>query len=228
MTDPELTPAQERAVRDLLADARHTGPVPDEVVARLDETLRRLAAERTETPASAAPVVTLASRRRRTAAAVLVAAAAVVVAGVGIGQVLPRGGDDSATSGAAADRELGAQDSRAEQDSGGSGPSADSRRTPGAESLSPDAATAPRAARVVSSGSLRRDLRALVERTDTAFGDTPACDAGDVGPGRVLPITYDDQQAVVVLRTPRAGFRRADVYLCGAGTLERSVRLPAR
>ena len=45
MTDPALPPEQE-AVRGLLAEARHDGPTPPEVVARLDETLASLRAER--------------------------------------------------------------------------------------------------------------------------------------------------------------------------------------
>jgi hypothetical protein len=227
MTDPELTPAQERAVRDRLADARHTGPVPDDVVARLDDTLRQLAAEGTELPALA-PVVTLASRRRRTAAAVLVAAAAVVVAGVGIGQVLPTGGEDAATSGAgvAADREFGAAP-EAEQDSGAAGPT-DSRRTAGAKTDAPGAAVAGLPTAALSRDELRRDLRLLVDLADTAYERSSTCDAGDVGAGRLLPVTYDGQEALVVLRTPRAGFRQADVYLCGDDSLVRSVELPAR
>lgn len=227
MSDPELTPAQERAVRDRLADARHTGPAPDAVVARLDETLGRLAAERTELPVTA-PVVTLASRRRRTAAAVLVAAAAVVVAGVGIGQVLPTGGEDAATSGAggAADRELGARAPQAEQDSGAPGP-ADARRSAGAQADAPGAATGlPTAA--LSSDDLRRDLRVLADLAATGYDRSVTCDAGDVGEGRLLPVTYDGQEALVVLRTPRAGFRQADVYLCGDDSPVRSLELPAR
>ena len=46
MTDsPDLTPEHD-AVRRLLADARHDGPTPPEVVARLDETLAALVADR--------------------------------------------------------------------------------------------------------------------------------------------------------------------------------------
>ena len=85
--DQELTPEQEEHVRRLLADARHTEPAPDAVVARLDKVLAGLADE----PARSADVVHLAHRRRR-AATLLVAAAAVVVVGVGLGQVLPHGG----------------------------------------------------------------------------------------------------------------------------------------
>ncbi|WP_203337647.1 hypothetical protein [Nocardioides limicola] len=70
----------EELVRRALAQARHTEPMPAEVLARMQETLTGLGAE---------PVATVtelrARRRRRTAMTGLVAAAAVVVAGVGIG-----------------------------------------------------------------------------------------------------------------------------------------------
>ena len=41
MSDPELTPTEEQ-VRRLLADARHTEPMPDDVAARLDGVLADL------------------------------------------------------------------------------------------------------------------------------------------------------------------------------------------
>ena len=43
--DEALTPAQEERVRRLLADARHTAPMPAEVADRLDAVVRELAAE---------------------------------------------------------------------------------------------------------------------------------------------------------------------------------------
>ena len=43
---PSALPPEQEAVRRLLADARHDGPTPPEVVARLDATLASLAAER--------------------------------------------------------------------------------------------------------------------------------------------------------------------------------------
>jgi hypothetical protein len=96
MPDHELSPEQER-VRRLLAEARVEAPMPDEVVARLDRVLARLADE--EDDDDAPSVVDLAARRRRKAATLLVAAAAVVAVGVGAGQLLPGAGlsgDDTA------------------------------------------------------------------------------------------------------------------------------------
>ena len=65
MTDRDLTPAEEERVRRLLADARHTEPMPDEVVARLDGVLADLA----ETAGPRAHRGDLARRRRAAGAA---------------------------------------------------------------------------------------------------------------------------------------------------------------
>ena len=51
MSESSGLPPEQEAVRRLLADARHDGPTPPDVVARLDETLASLTAER----ASSAP-----------------------------------------------------------------------------------------------------------------------------------------------------------------------------
>src|SRR5690242_14743383 len=83
-----LDPAQDERIRRLLADARHTDPMPEAVVARLDRVLAGLSDDRTER-AERAEVVDLMARRRRTVGQLLVAAAAVVAVGFGITQVLP-------------------------------------------------------------------------------------------------------------------------------------------
>src|SRR6478752_6356387 len=111
MSESSGLPPEQEAVRRLLADARHDGPPPPDVVARLDETLASLTAERvSERPAAPATerddrspsrVVDLGSRRRRIAGIGLLAAASVVVAGVAIGQALPRGGSDDAAESSA-------------------------------------------------------------------------------------------------------------------------------
>ena len=111
MSESSGLPPEQEAVRRLLADARHDGPPPPDVVARLDDTLAslvgraRVRAHR-QPPAtehddrSPGRVVDLGSRRRRVAGIGLLAAASVVVAGVAIGQALPRGGNDASESSA--------------------------------------------------------------------------------------------------------------------------------
>ena len=89
-------------VRELLADARVTDPVPDDVAARLDATLESLHAERAaDGRAQSRPVVPLRHRAGR----ILVAAAAVVVigaGGVGIAQLDLGGSGDGGTADTAA------------------------------------------------------------------------------------------------------------------------------
>jgi len=94
------------AVRALLASARVTEPVPDDVAARLDTTLAELTADRRGTEAADAPdeatsVVVPLRRRSRLAPRLLAAAAAVVIVGaggIGIAQVLSTQSDDLATA----------------------------------------------------------------------------------------------------------------------------------
>lgn len=128
MSDPSeesLDPA-ETAVRDLLASARGSGPVPDDVAARLDARLAELVAERDAgvpelaprgagTPAQGSRSPSARRRRSRVAGALLGAAAAVVVGGVALTQVPGLGpgagssGDSAITGGEESARE-GAHD----------------------------------------------------------------------------------------------------------------------
>ena len=140
MTDPTALPPEHEAVRRLLADARHDGPTPPEVVARLDETLASLVADRRDAPQPhLAPVVDLGARRRRLAGMGLLAAAAVVVAGVAIGQGLP-GTQSSGDSGSAAGGDSAAsaeRDSSANDDDGGVSLRAGRRPSPRAATSPP-------------------------------------------------------------------------------------------
>ncbi|WP_416954942.1 hypothetical protein ACNKF0_22500 [Nocardioides sp. T5] len=86
MTESSGLPPEQEAVRRLLADTRHDGPPPPDVVARLDDTLAALRAERAAADTSPGRVVDIGSRRRRVAGIGLLAAASVVVAGVALGQ----------------------------------------------------------------------------------------------------------------------------------------------
>ena len=100
-------------VRDLLGDARVEEPVPDDVVARLDQTLAALQAERAASrgpsPDESPTVVPL---RRRLPSRLTAAAAAVIVLGAGGVAIAQLGGNGSGGSGATSSN---AADSSAER-----------------------------------------------------------------------------------------------------------------
>lgn len=165
--DPDLTPAEE--VRRLLADARHTEPMPADVAARLDGVLAGLAADDGAGPprasdGSAARAADLAAaRRRRTVRNLLVAAAAVVAIGVGINEA------DLTVSG-------GAEDAMSSDTSGGgdaapgAAPGAESQREGAADAVpNTSSADKPRRAELDSglAGYAVRPVRLSAERFGT-------------------------------------------------------------
>ena len=238
-SDHPLTPEEEE-VRRLLADARHTGPTPPDVVARLDRVLVDLPQETDR----AAPVVDLARRRRRVAT-LLVAAAAVVAVGVSLAQVIPQSGSDttSAESGAQAERPASgdskseAQDSvepkgpfnGAEEDSS-SAPAPAPQDTAGKSGLIRlrlnflrDDSIAVRRLRELD-GQAYSPLRSA-NQADRAAG--AACRADAWGQGRFVPVRYGKVPAVLVFRRPTGDTQVADLFLCGSEEPVRSVTLPA-
>ena len=248
MTDsPDLTPEQE-AVRRLLADARHDGPPPAEVVARLDETLASLVAERGSASSEGddertAPVVDLGSRRRRIAGIGVLAAAAVVVAGVAVGQVLPRGADDSggaesatsadtSDSGSGEDRQFGDQSDDGQGDGGDAG-AGSAEQAP--ESMKSTAATPFAGVPTLSSADDRLeeevlDLRPGAAARSDRLGSVDAlssCDLPSLGKGRRLLARVDDQIGVVVFRRPDGATQVAELYVCGTAAPVRTLLLPA-
>lgn len=232
MTDEPTSPAAEAAVRARLAEARHTDPAPDHVVARLDAVLADLTAERRQD--AVAPVVPLSpapARRRRALATGLVAAAAVVALGVALPQVLDStSSSDDATS-ASTDDSGGSEarpDLEAAPDGGAaeSAPSEDAER-PGASSDRSGSAYA--APLELSSGEqLRPVVRPLARRgAVTAYDARPGC-ALDLGAGDRVDATWDGAPAVVVLRPPEAGRRVVVVYLCGSDEVVGRTTVPSR
>jgi hypothetical protein len=225
-SDTPLTPAEEE-VRRLLAEARHTGPTPPDVVARLDRVLGDLSQE----PVRTAPVVDLARRRRRVGS-LLVAAAAVVAIGVGLGQVIAlQSGSDSSQAGDAgtvADAERDGALPEAQSD--GPGKPAGGDVTP----LNDDRAT-------LSSvrpdhfaddlTSARREVRgrgSFSYKADSANEAAGAlCSADSWGRGRFVPVRYGKTPAVLVFRRPVRDTQVVDLFLCGSEEPERSVTLPA-
>ncbi|KRF37592.1 hypothetical protein [Nocardioides sp. Soil805] len=240
--DPSLSPAEEAAVRARLAEARHTDPVPEHVVARLDAVLSdlladRVAEHRAPEPEPLAPVVPLAARRRRVLTGGLVAAAAVVVLGVAIPQVLDSttlsGGDDAASTadrsaGGGSAAEVGPSEDR---DSAGQGTeSSPDQLSPGPQAAegqrSGSAFTAPLA--LSSSEPLRPAVRALARQGAAGmYTPSPRCRL-DVGDGERVDATWEGLPALVVLRPVEDGRRGVDVYVCGSDEPVAATSLRAR
>lgn len=244
MDDTSNLPPEQEAVRRLLADARHDGPPPADVVARLDETLAALVADRGSNPLDAsgpgpsdreAPVVDLALRRRRMAGVGLLAAASVVVAGVAIGQVLPRGAEDAGSS-AGADSSLAespaeaGEDSDSPSDDSGAG---DAELAP--ESLKSASPTPLAGYPALSSTDEALDERLVVLRPSAAarsqyLGSADAlgsCALPSLGQGRRLLAEVDGALGVVVFRRPDGGAQQAELYVCGTPDPVRTLTLPA-
>ena len=238
MSDPShLTPEQD-AVRRLLADARHDGTTPPAVVARLDEALASLVAERGDAPLPAecpdealAPVVDLGARRRRTVRIGLLAAAAVVVAGVAVGQALPRmGGSDDAGSTAGGDMAT-SQDRALSDDLGSDGSDAGSGAAESQEMAPQTKRDASVPTLSTADADLAQELRRLEPsagaRRNTLVTDDPDafCMLG-IGPGRRLAAEVDGQPGVIVYR-PRSGdAQQVAIFVCGNGEPVRTLFLP--
>ena len=228
-----LDPAEDERIRRLLADARHTEPMPEAVVARLDRVLSGLSEDRSERT-ERAEVVDLMARRRRTVGQLLVAAAAVVAVGFGITQVLPdlgggSGGDAQETTagGAAADS---ADGSEGGDDEGSRLVSPES--APEAPSDSTTSGAAKSTFRISSDefGPDVRRARNQLEGGSAALVEYPAegCLAVSVEPGsEVVATTYDAAPAALVLRPPSGDVQVVDLYLCGDVEPRRSITLTA-
>lgn len=248
MSQPDDATPEERQVRRLLADARHTDPVPDDVAARLDAVLADLRDEDAESPAATVtttpPSDLAAARRRRNVRTWLVAAAAVVVIGVGINQVAQTDlSDDAATSGAGADSAgeasldrsqaaesevpsvspdlgaLGARTALARLDSAHFGAQVRRLRAASPFVRSDGLVTNGTASAPQSAAGDARD------QDDSAYA--AACTAGDGGRGVVVPVRYDRQPGLVVFRPVRGDTQVVDLFLCGSDDAERSITLPA-
>ncbi|QBR92907.1 hypothetical protein [Nocardioides euryhalodurans] len=229
--EDELTPAQAERVRRLLADARHTDPVPDEVAARLDRVLAGLGEESPREDV----VLQLADRRRK-GGRLLLAAAAVVVAGVGIAQVVDTGGSDEASTAgdAGADESLTAPDrasggeEREEPAAGQAGPGAVAQSQRSVSGQEPqrirpeqfvrDAQRARAGARSSYSAEVRGDAQL----------DALGCEPGAWGGGRYVAITYDGNGGWLVFRAPRGDTQVVDLFLCDEDDAERSATLRFR
>jgi hypothetical protein len=253
----ELSPEQEADVRRLLAQARHDEPVPDDVAARLDDVLAGLVADEgaddlevfeSDSVSNPAPVTDLAAarHRRRKAGRLLLAAAAVVVAGVAVGQNLDgvQGGDDSADAGGdapVAEPRDSLERTPTEADGGGTSTESGAAPTSAdasallAELQAPIPLTSENfaddvTAKLSSIPSARREATTLNLNGVAAFATSDTgfvCADGAYGEGATIPVYYDSEEAVLVLRRPRSGLQRVDLLACGTAVELNSVELPA-
>ena len=207
-------------VRALLADARVTEPVPASVIARLDDTLASLRAERPGRAPADAVVVPL---RRRFAPMIVAAAAVVVVAagGVGISRLAQ---DGSGSSNSSADSAAGSASSLA------STPPPES----GAKSAAPSAGSVPApqlagekalALPSIRSTEFAQDA-AQVMRSLTA--DTAA--QGQLDSSQGTQDTNGSLQAPPVTASPRRGsaYDTRAVAACTGPSIADTVVVPAR
>lgn len=225
MSHDQPHPDDERVSR-LLADARHTEPLPPEVAARLDRTLEGLAEERRTPVGSVAPVVDLAARRRRRLATGLVAAAAVVALGVSLPQIDLGGGSDSQSAGsadtAASEREggsVGREFASSEADSGD-----DAGDPTTGEAAEPNAPMATPAE--VRPEAFKKDVAAA---RDHATEDAQAilCGEPPADAEQVVPVRYADREGYVVFGVTEGGRQEVTLYLCPGGELTRRAVVPA-
>ncbi|HWJ83691.1 MAG TPA: hypothetical protein VNS55_15735 [Nocardioides sp.] len=241
---PPPSPADEAAVRRLLADARETEPVPPSVAARLDETLAGLVAERSETP----EVVALASRRRRRAGALLVAAAAVVVGGLVVGRYAAEDGSsaDQASSDSAVARDQpeaaaeGPASTRSGKNDMSTSDSADALDNSLEGNIAEDYAFRTRAPAHLRPDHLMADVVAL-RRTwprdvdpDAYAATAPVlpsgfpCASAPWGHGILLGVHYGARPAVVAYRAPQGDTQVVEVLQCGTADVLRSTTIPVR
>lgn len=226
----ELSAEEEQRVRALLAEARHTDPVPADVAARLD----RVIADLSEESPRAADVVPLATRRRR-ASRLLVAAAAIVVVGVGGSQVLNGLGMTGSDDSGAGEASMPAEESEEEPAAEAGGLSADQDRPSAQDDRVPAPTSATRVARVrprtfaADAMALRDGSAAFLGEADAerdADKQGPVCAAGEWGPGGYVAVRYAGDPGWIVFRRPKGDTQVADLFLCGSDVASRSLTLP--
>ncbi|HEU5036107.1 MAG TPA: hypothetical protein VFT70_03825 [Nocardioides sp.] len=222
MSDPR--PDDDR-LRRLLADARHTEPMPPDVAARMDGVLADLGADR---PVRATVTDLASVRRRRRVRTLLVAAAAVVVAGIGIDQVRDGIGstsDSSADTSAdtSADDAAGAPPQQPHPAEGVGGGGSLASEQPGRVGhpvrLDPDR-FGRQVARLQHGGAASFSAQDHVDALQGVRCRAP-------GDGRAVAVTYDGEPGVLVFRPPSRDSQVVDLVLCGHAGVARSITLPA-
>jgi hypothetical protein len=231
-------PPEIEEVRRLLAEARHTEPMPDEVAGRMDDVLAGLTAT-TRPAASTSPVgapghasalehddrvVSLASHRRRRVAGMLVAAAAIVVGGVAVAQNLPSTSSSSADTAGSVGSDS-AKQPRVRQ-------SATPENLSGADARLETSPVLRNGRLVVHQRHFAADAltgRRLLQRkgADSVPPSPVACPSVPTDQGEVLRARYQQAPAALVYGPVTGGSQVVDLYVCGSPQPVRSATLPA-
>ncbi len=239
----DLSPEEEAEVRRLLTEAGGPLTTPADVVARLDETLAGLVAERVQEADGDGPPATvthLATRRRRWPTALL-AAAAVVVVGYGLGNVVNgdmAGSDAGSAGGGSADSAESEPEAAADDAGGGDNLAALPRdgeltysSTPRLRLSSDDFDAGVRRAvgnaddvsltddtsgQAASQNARKQELRKL--RSALGRCAEPPSERRD----RWFVVRYDGKVATLVVGPRRQGAVDARVYSCDGTTLLRA------
>ncbi len=233
MTDETERPEIEE-VRRLLADARHTAPMPDDVATRMEDVLADLSGEPAGQASAGEPVgvpaptvVSLAAQRRRRAAGLLVAAAAIVVGGVVVAQHLPHGGQASETAGgerspAAANGSSG--------NTGNDSASAPKATTPGLAGPSPvvrHGRVLVRPQHFTADALAGRGLLTAKNAANRSEFTIAPRGCVHVPPhSQALKALYRRAPAVLVYHRPAGTSQVVDLFVCGSSRPLRSVTLP--
>ena len=227
------------AVRRLLADARHTEPMPADVAARMDDLLDDLAQGTpvgtdapvpTPTPAPIHPVVaSLAAQRRRRAAGMLVAAAAIVVGGVVVAQHLPAPGGSSSASSAENRAGSSVGDTAGGTASKPVRPEANPGILAGGRVTVQDGRVVVRPEHFTSDAVAARRLLERARSTASSYQLLDQPDPACVVPrahGTRVKATYERAPAVLVFHRPVSSTQVVDLFVCGARRPVRSATLP--
>ncbi len=229
MTEEQPDP-QAEAVRRLLAQARHTEPMPADVAARMDAVLADLSSTADDPGAERPGVVALDGHRRRRAAGLLVAAAAIVVGGVTVAQHLPSSGSGASPSSAAG------QDSSSEFDRSGGSTAVPRAVSPSdqPQDLAGGTATVRRGRVVVRPQHFTSDALAARRLVTAASPGPSTMSLGRIPSGcvdvpsdsTVVRATYERAPAALVFHRPASSSQVVDLYVCGSHRPVRSATLP--
>ena len=207
--DPErdLTPEEDARIRSLLASARASEQVPDDVAARLDSVLADLAADRDdEQAAERADVDHAAGSRPRWRRGRIVLAAAVGVGVISLAAVnLPHLSDRLQGGGGSSDKAASTTEGKS-----GSGADQPSLGTPGQTSE-------------LSTDTFRRDVRLLL--AELASGGCLA--SPEAGVVRSREVLLDGKLALLEVFGVRDGARVVRAVSCDGKQTLASTRIPA-